>query len=280
MSKKNVLFIGGDSRQLYCAKNLLDEGYEISIYGFDKYEDINSLFMNFKVLKIAIILADAIVLPTPFLHNDYLYMPFCEERIKPSEILKHIDNTKIVFGSSFGDDFRKKLEDKGIRYVDFLEDESLAVLNAELTAEGAVNIICNSLKRSVSDNKILVLGFGRISKNITRILSAFRCKTTVGARKKSDLTWAKLFGTQAKEIKHINYSDYDIVINTVPAPLLSVSLIEENKSVLFLDLAPSFSCLCENYICATALPGKYAPESAGKNLADVVKYNLEGKNNE
>ena len=70
MSKKNVLFIGGDARQLYCAEKLLDEGYEISVFGFDNFSFVNSLFMNFKVLKIAIILADAVVLPTPFLYND------------------------------------------------------------------------------------------------------------------------------------------------------------------------------------------------------------------
>ena len=280
MSKKNVLFIGGDARQLYCAEKLLNEGYEISVFGFDNCSFVNSLFMNFKVLKIAIILADAVVLPTPFLYNDYLYLPFSDEKISATEVLKHIDSSKTVFGSAFGSDIKKEFEEKNIDYFDFLEDETLAVLNAELTAQGAVNIICNSLKSSITDKKILVLGFGRISKNLIRILSAFRAKVTVGARKKSDLTWAKISGAQAKEIKHLNYADFDIVINTVPAPILNNSLIEENKSVLFLDLAPTIANSAHNYICAKALPGKFAPETAGDYLAQIVKSELEGKEDE
>ena len=277
MSKKNILFIGGDARQLYCAEKLLGEGYEISVYGFDKYEKLNNLFMNFKVLKIAVILADAVVLPTPFLYNDYLYLPFSDERIGADEIIKNLDESKTVFGSGFNDSLKEQFENKGVSYFDFLSDESLAVLNAEITAEGAVNTICNTLKSSLCRKKILVLGFGRISKNLIRILSSFRATITVGARKKSDLTWAKILGALAKEIKSINYADYDIVINTVPAPILNDALIEANKSVLFLDLAPSFSLSAKNYICAKALPGKYEPETAGNYLAEVITSTLEGK---
>ena len=138
MSKKNILFIGGDARQLYCAEKLLGEGYEISVYGFDKYEELNNLFMNFKVLKIAVILADAVVLPTPFLYNDYLYLPFSDEKIGADEIIKNLDESKTVFGSGFNDSLKELLENKGVKYFDFLSDESLAVLNAELTAQGAV----------------------------------------------------------------------------------------------------------------------------------------------
>lgn len=277
MSKKNVLFIGGDARQLYCAEKLLDDGYEISVYGFDKCESVNSLFMTFKVLKIAIILADAVVLPTPFYYNDSVYMPLSDEKVNPALILKHLDASKTVFGSAFGADIKKSFEAKGVNYFDFLEDESLSVLNAELTAQGAVNIICNTLQSSLSGKKVLVLGFGRISKNLIRLLSSFRARVTVGARKKSDLTWAKISGAQSKEINHINYSDYDIVINTVPAPILNGKIIEENKSALFLDLAPTVTFFADNYISAKALPGKFAPESAGYYLARMVKAELEGK---
>ena len=280
MSKKNVLFIGGDERQLYCAEKLLDEGYEISIYGFENCSSVNSLFMNFKVLKIAIILADVVVLPTPFLYNDYLYLPFSDDKITADEVLNYLDSSKTVFGSALGNETKKKLETKKINYVDFLDDESLAVLNAELTAQGALNIICNLLKSSITEKKILVLGFGRISKNLIRILSSFRAKICVGARKKSDLTWARILGAQAKEIKHIRYSDFDIIINTVPAPLLNDAVIEDNKSVLFLDLAPCRAISGENYICARGVPGKFAPETAGKYLAHIVELKLEGKEDE
>lgn len=280
MSKKNVLFIGGDERQLYCAKKLLEKGYEISIYGFDKYSQPNDLFMNFKVLKIAVILADVVVFPTPFLYSEYLYMPYSDEKIKAEEIIKYLDSTKIVFGSAFGEQIKKKFEKAQVEYFDFLDDEPLAVLNAELTAQGAVNIICNKLKSSLCENKILILGYGRISKNLVRILLSFRAKITVGARKKSDLTWAKIHGTQAKEIKNIDYSEYNIVINTIPANVLSNKIIEENNSALFLDLAPQVNVNAPNYLAAKALPGKFAPKTAGNYLAEIILNKTEGEENE
>ena len=40
MDKRNILFIGGDERQLHCASYLYRIGYEVSIIGFEKYAEI------------------------------------------------------------------------------------------------------------------------------------------------------------------------------------------------------------------------------------------------
>ena len=40
---KKIAVIGGDARQIFCAKNLCTYGFETALYGFDKYDgDIGS----------------------------------------------------------------------------------------------------------------------------------------------------------------------------------------------------------------------------------------------
>lgn len=280
MSKLNILFVGGDERQLYCAKRMLDKGYEISVYGFDKCDKIDNLFMNFKVLKIAVILADAVVLPTPVLYNGCIYAPYTDEKIGIEEIIKYSDNTKLVFAGGFNKDIKASFDKKKIQTFDFLKDEQLTLLNAELTAQGAVNILCNHLKSALSEKNILVLGYGRIAKCLIKILSSYRANLCVGARKKSDLTRARISGVHSKEINRIDFSDYDIIINTVPAKIIDEETISENEKVTFLDLALFLSLESDNYIIAKAVPGKFAPESAGKYLAEYMIETLEGGNNE
>ena len=35
---KKIAVIGGDARQIFCAKNLCTYGFETALYGFDKYD--------------------------------------------------------------------------------------------------------------------------------------------------------------------------------------------------------------------------------------------------
>ena len=64
---KTLGVIGGDMRQLYCARSALDDGYAVMLSGFEKYSepfgiqnsDITDLLSN----------SDAIILPPMFLHR-------------------------------------------------------------------------------------------------------------------------------------------------------------------------------------------------------------------
>lgn len=272
MNKMNILFVGGDERQLYCAKKLFDDGFEISVFGFEKCESIPEIFMNFSNLKIAVILADAVVLPTPFSVGGNISMPFSDEKTAADKLLTYLDDEKTVFGGKFDKDFSEKLTSAGIKHFDFLQDEALNVLNADISAEGAVNMLMNETKSTLAGEKILVTGYGRIAKNLVKFLLPFRAEVTVAARKKSDLAWAKIYGCQSKALKHLNKLDkYDAIINTVPAQVLDSDAVLALKDTIFLDVAPYNDYRCRNYIKASGIPGKYAPETAGNYLAGFIK---------
>lgn len=279
MDKRNILFIGGDERQIFCATQLYNCGYEVSVFGFEEYSSLPKELMVYSNLKIAIILADIIVLPTPFLIDGALNSPYSQNSVTSDYILKFLDNEKIVFGGKFNVNFTRALTEKGVEYYDFLLDESVNIKNAYLTAEGAVKLMMDSSKSALFSKKVLITGFGRISKNLIHLLSAFKTNITVCARKKSDLTWARLLGCKSVIINALNdLSEYDFIINTVPAKIFKNSLIE-NFTGAYLDLAPVISLNTKNYIKYSGVPGKYAPASSGKIFSDYILLCLkEGKN--
>jgi len=278
MDKRNILFIGGDERQIFCAKMLYDCGYEVSLFGFEKYNDIPPELIIFHNLKIAVILADVIILPTPLIYEGALFAPYSQETLKKEDVLQYITQEKIVFGGKYDYASQQEFSAKKIEYHDFLGNEEVTLQNAYLTAEGTVEKMMAVSKEALFQKSVLIIGFGRIAKCLLRLLSAFKMNVSVAARKKSDLTIAKLLGAKSKHISQLgNLSGYDYIINTVPAKIIEKQTCEALK-VPFIDLARKDKIKNENYIIFSSVPGKYAPQSAGEICADFVCEQLrEGK---
>ena len=274
----NVRFIGGDKRQLYCAKALYDMGYEVSAYGFDNADDIFSGLMIFSNLKIAAILADVIVLPTPCIKDGFIYMPLSSDKISIDELFKLVEKDKTIFGG-FGKSIFNYINRNEYKAYNFLANEELTIYNAHLTAEGAVNILMNTLDEGMQNQRVLITGYGRIAKALSKILGSLNAKVTVAARKKADLAWAKFSGADALMLKNIkSLKDYDIVINTVPAPVIDNRLFAAVNNRIVMELATdSFIEAKDNvFIKANGIPGKYAPKDCGRMMAAIIDGEMGG----
>lgn len=274
LDKRNILFIGGDERQLFCAKYLYRAGYEVSIIGFDKYRDIPEELMVFTNPKIAIILADIIILPTPCTIDEHIFMPYSDFTLNEKDVFSHLDNEKIIFGGKINENFRINLKKKNIKFYDFLEDESITVHNAYITAEGTLQKMMALSDESLFGKNVLIIGFGRISKHLCKLLSALKMNVHVLARKKSDITWAKLSGVKSKQIQAFqSFKGYDFVINTVPVKIFKNTMFDTLHAP-FIDLANIGEYHCSYYIKLSALPGKYAPKSAGEITGEYIYQTL------
>ena len=274
MDKRNILFIGGDERQLFCAKQLYHIGYEVSIIGFEKYSGIPEEIMVFTNPKIAIILADVIILPTPFIIDGYIYAPYSEKPLREEELIKFTDKDKLVFGGKIDFGFHQMLEEKNIKFYDCLEDESLTLQNAYYTAEGTVFKMMEMSNEALFAKNVLIIGFGRIAKHLCKLLTSLKMNVLVIARKKSDITKAKLMGVKSKHISQLHsFEDYDFIINTVPVKIFKNSFLQTCRNP-FIDLAGVSEYSCEHYLKFSAVPGKYAPKSAGIALANYIHQTL------
>ena len=198
------------------------------------------------------------------------------------EILLKIKSGVTVFGSKLQDELKNYVNN--INYISLMDIEDFVIENAKLTAEGFLADLIINTDKSLFEQKILILGNGRVAKTVWYLLYKLGVNFDVSMRRESEFNLSKLIAN--KSYLGESYKDfllqYDIVVNTIPAKLFS---LEDEKyfkkgSVLF-ELA-SKKCLEENfekikYVLCPALPSKYTPKSAGKLIYnEVIKY-LEGE---
>ena len=80
--------------------------------------------------------------------------------------------------------------------------------------------------------------------------------------------------------EHINsnYIRYDILFNTVPQQSVDTGILNQLKDCTKVDLASAPGMICDDVIVARGLPGKYAPKSSGKLIADTIHTALKEAN--
>ena len=275
--------IGGDLRQLVAADELAAEGYEAAVYGFDEYAGSFGMTTRCLSFEDAIRKADFVVLPLPYsLDKIHLNTPLSQCEIHLEDIFGFINENQVVVGGRFDSTAANLSSKKNLNLIDYYNREDLAVLNAMITAEGAINIAMQELAITLSNSKALVMGYGRIGKVLAHKLYGLHTDVYVTARKYEDFAWIEAFGY--KSISYDNIEKYlnrfDVIFNTVPALLLDENRLENIKPEgVIIDLASNpggvdFNMaknLGKNVIWALSLPGKYAPATAGKTLAKTIK---------
>lgn len=275
--KKKMLVAGGDKRQIFLCSSL-SSVFDTYIFGIDDTKEEtkrdNGDFLY-----------DAAILPIPVTKDgETLFSPLSEKKIHLTKIAEKVRDGGMVFGGYFRNS-EKIFEEKGLITIDYLEREELAVMNAVATAEGALEIAMRETEETVFKNKILITGFGRIAKVLTKMLVSMGADVTVCARKKSDISWAEIYGATANNFSLLSEkSDFKIIMNTVPDMIFDkekLSLL--NPFCLIIDLASAPGGIDFSYaeekgiktIHALSLPGKVAPVTSGEIIAKTIRNILE-----
>ncbi|MCL1822659.1 MAG: hypothetical protein FWG44_00490 [Oscillospiraceae bacterium] len=289
----NFLFLGGDKRMISAAKRL-SENYDCFIYGFDRHcfsdnggsphgESIETCEPEITVLR-EITKCKSLVLPLPASSDGvHINAPFFKEPLPVKLIPEAVYTGGVVYCGKTCPAIQAVCEENNLKTVDYFEREELIVMNALVTAEGALEIIMNKLPMTIFGTEILITGFGRIAKILARLLIAMGAKVTVTARKYADLAWAEAAGCKTVHISWLTDTlpKYDVAVNTVPAAIFDSSRIKKFKTgCLIVDLA-SKPAISDNdtelatqkglhVIRALSLPGKTAPVTAGTVIADTI----------
>ncbi len=287
MKEKIFAVLGGDLRQIYLARGLSDRGYTVRLFGFDDYPDRVDGAVTCVRLENALEHADYVILPIPYSSDgELLNAPYSTQRIALEDIYAHLTREMTVFGGKF---CNMDLTRQGIKTIDYFEREELQVLNAVPTAEGAIDCAMRESPYTLASSKCLVVGYGRIGKALAPLLKGLNADVSVSARKYSDLAWISAMGytpCRTEEAAAI-VGDYDIVFNTVPAPVIGRSVLENaKKGALFIDLASkpggidftAAKALGVHALRALSLPGKTSPATAGNIIMQTV-LNIIGQEN-
>ena len=190
-------------------------------------------------------------------------------------------NTKLICGNLPTKQI-EILNTKQIKYLNVLKDEVFAMQNSWLTAEGILALILEKSPKSIYQNKILVLGSGRVGKATAVLLT--KMGITNFALTSSDpqnyatdflFTNHNFFG--ASYLNHLH--EFDVIINTVPDKIIPETHYNKiAKECLFLEIASIQSIDASkanfNYLLCPALPQKYSPETAAQVFLNAIEKML------
>ncbi len=277
--------LGGDKRSLELGNLLMKDGNDVCLYGFDRLEPHKYESMD---LNKAVEHADVIVGPLPFsTDNINVNAPFTNKSIQIDAVIDMMSEKQMIIGGKIDIEHEKKLKDKNLKAADYFKREEMQVLNAIPTAEGAIQIAMEETPFTLHDSNVIVLGYGRIGKALSRMLYGIGANVHVEARNYSDLAWIKNNGyvpIHQKELKTY-LPEMNVVFNTVPQIILDEELLKRiGNNCIVIDLASkpggvdseAANEMGIRVISALGLPGKAAPVTAAMVIKDTI-YNIIGE---
>ena len=186
-----------------------------------------------------------------------------------SQIFQNVEKSALVF-SPKSEIIKKYFSG---RVIDYSKSEVFIDKNAYITAECAIQITLSTLKKTVFNSRCAIIGYGRIGKHLSKILTSLNAEVSVFARREESRNEAKSNGCEAKTINEIINGFYDVIFNTVPSKIISKEISDKiSPKTLVIDLASlpgGFED--ENYPKrALGLPGKIMPISAAEAIYDFV----------
>ena len=271
----NEIFIaaGGDRRLSAAASFFEEKGCTVERVLGCGFDDIRN-----------VIPADYLILPMPVTTDGIdLSAPDTEKAFPIAGLRSLVKKGGMVFGGRITPDIRVIFEDQTV--IDYSAVEELAVKNAMITAEGAISEAMRRQDITLYGQKILVIGFGRIGRALVRVLSGFSSDITVAVRRRESSAWVGISGCRSIMSDRLDADGmpYTLVFNTAPLEqgryiLDSGILRNMRRDALIIDLA-SAPGATDLYAAAefgieavnlTGVPGRYAPETAGRLIADTV----------
>ena len=183
------------------------------------------------------------------------------------EALSRIDKETVVL---CGNDERIDRLFSG-KIINYAVIDNFVLKNAYLTAEATVSFLHSTLNEGVAGKRIFVSGYGKIGKELARILKSLGAKVGVYARRKEVREAICKDGVIPLSLEEC--VSYDIIINTVPSVIYLSELIDKiPQSATIVELAShpyGFEKL-DRVIFASGLPGKILSKSASFVVFDTV----------
>ena len=226
---------------------------------------------------------DILIVPIPFTKDNNNVFNIDNENININLLIeKSIKyNIKMFLGGVINSQIKDTLLKNNIKTFDFFEDNSIAILNAIPTAEGAIQTAMEKSYKTIFNSNSLVLGYGRCGKILANMLKGIGANVDVTYRKDEDLAYIKAYGLNPINLYKIksNINKYDFIFNTIPYEILDKDiLLNVDKKSIIIDLASAPGGLDYNYarelnlqaIYCPSLPGRVAPYTAGEILKDKI----------
>lgn len=274
--------LGGDYRYKILRELLKKDGYSVNCYEgslSDTVENIQELFG----------LSDVVIAPIPCSKDGKTV--FLSEPYTIKQMLTDMDKNgcRVLIGGVMSDYIKQEAARLNIRVYDFFDMEELAVLNAIPTSEGAIQTAMEESDRTLFGSNVIVLGYGRCGKILSKTLKGIGAKVSVTYRKEADRAYITAEGMTPIGFKELYcyISGFDFIFNTIPALVLNREMLKKvAKSAIIIDLAQAPGGTDFVYardlnlkaLYCPGLPGRVAPYTAAEILKDAaISVAMNGK---
>ena len=282
-----LTLMGGDARQLAMAAYFSQAGYSVQIIGLGDTPPTGVRVCH--DMTRALEECDLLILPLPVTRDGIHVFTALDSHTDISlealsQSLSHRPHVR-VFGGRIPSDWSSSLRAYGCSVTDFYEREDVQIKNAHITAEGAIMTAMELTDTTVLGSSVAVIGYGRIGQYLSRMLVALGASVTVYARRSAALAQAVSDGCSTRYTTQLSTltGGYDVIFNTVPARLIGKDILSIMPcQTLLIDLASApfgidpeaageATARCGlGVIFSPSIPGRYAPKSAGKVIAEGI----------
>lgn len=208
-----------------------------------------------------------ILLPIPTT-RDNIYISGTEKSI--SSLYPLFNSNTLLVGYNLPDFLVEKALLSGSRVFDAAKDEIFLAENAKISANGAMGYLLTNNSRDMADLRIGVVGYGRIGKEMVRLLLLFGADVTVYTGRKSvavelgeSCVGAVVLSEQS------DFSRLDILINTAPARQIDESRLPDNLEIIDLASGNIFDS-SDRLIKLASIPDVMYPHTAGRLYAEAI----------
>lgn len=283
--EKSIAVVGGDLRIVKLIEMLNNDGYKVYTYALENSEELLNLegVEMCPTLEEAISYSKVVVGPVP-LSSDRkkLSTPFGRNSVSLEDFVTALKGKYLIAGNI---GIKEQLDNKKIQFTDLLKREEFSVLNTIATAEGTIQIAMEETQRTVHGSNVLVMGFGRIGKVLSKMLDGIGAKVYCEARKNEDISWIKAYGYNPIHLNDLNKNleKFDIIINTIPFQILDSERLELiKKDAVIIDLASNPGGVDRKVarekeikvIWALSLPAKVAPLTSAEFIKETLYHVL------
>ncbi len=272
--------VGGDRRFFCLAKLLYSRNFNVIGFALDVPKNEEFSFEMATSIKKAITTSKNLILPVPFSRDGVFINSLVENSdLKIRTFLKYLKKNNVVLAGELDSNVLNEIKKRAGFVFNYFQDEEFAVLNACLTAEAAIAQAILKSPFGLHFSSCLVLGFGRCGKTIALKLKGLCKNVVVAAHSDVQKAWAVAMGFDVLSLNdlEIHLSKFNFVFNTIPARILSGSLLNNFSPKVFvfnivqdgIDLN-EFKKSSINAETSLQIPGKFKFEAAAKILADLT----------
>ena len=285
---ENISIIGGDLRIVKLADMLNLDGYKVYTYGLEQAK-MSDEIEKCKSLEEVTSKSNIIVSSIPLTSDEInVNTPFSKSKIKIVDIAKFVKGKTFIAGRIEDELYEQFKETK---VIDLLKREELTVLNTISTAEGAIQIAMEESTKTLHGSKILVMGFGRVSKILSNMLKGIGADVYCETRTTVNCAWIKAYGYKPILLDELDNTlgNFDIIVNTIPHIILTKEKLKLLKrDSLIIDIASNPGGVDRNaakeigikLIWALSLPGRVAPITSAEFIKETLENILKDiKNN-